>query len=108
MHARDELLRATVYRAIDLRCDVGSDGWAAYTAAVDEVVFVHRRWPLIEYAHAIECARRTDELVQLLRDTYVEDLEREPEVDERADDPVPGECIDVEVALADQERACAA
>jgi len=57
MVARDDLLRAAVYAAIDAYEPIGPCGVPpAYRAACERVIFVHRTWPLIEYAHAIETA----------------------------------------------------
>ncbi len=52
MTARDELLRAAVYRAHALR---GTDTFAAACA---DVVDGWTLWPLIEYEHALEQARQ--------------------------------------------------
>lgn len=51
MSSGDEVLRAAVYRAF------AAKGTPEFGAACEEVVFVQRTWPLIEYAHAIAAAR---------------------------------------------------
>jgi hypothetical protein len=51
---RDDLLRAAVYAAYELR---GSEGFGN---ACERVVLVHRLWPLIEYEHAIERAEEAE------------------------------------------------
>ena len=53
MKVRDELLRAAVYAAIDVR-DNGGD----LRAAVAEIITVHRVAPLAEYAVELRLARR--------------------------------------------------
>lgn len=48
MTERDELLRAAVYRAFEAK------GNPEFREACVNAIIVHRTWPLIRYAHAIE------------------------------------------------------
>ena len=72
MTVGDEVLRAAVYRAFEAK------GTPEFHVACEEVVFVQRTWPVIEYAHAIAAARvevdrvaksQTDG-IELMRATY--------------------------------------
>jgi hypothetical protein len=54
MTGRDDLLRAAVYAATDAR------DTSRYRAALERLIFVHRTWPLIAYAHAIETAAEAE------------------------------------------------
>jgi hypothetical protein len=59
VNARDDLIRAACYAACDLGDSLTADERRtdpAYRAACERVIFVHRTWPLIEYARAIEAA----------------------------------------------------
>jgi len=72
LSAGDQVLRAAVYAAFDAK------GTPEFDVAVREVVFVHRTWPLIAYAHAIdeahvECDRVADwhsDGLELMRASY--------------------------------------
>jgi len=69
---RDELVRAAVWQAFDIR-DQGGD----LRQACEEIVTVHRCAPLVEYAAELKAARRA----VVLADAQVEALRWERAAD---------------------------